>query len=167
VCGEPKESAIEFLRGLVTGPAQRGSHAESEGGPRPTFSATSSSVSWKIVRRSEWPRMTQLRPMSLSCASLLGKTRAGVSHLALARARLGTEAGVYARYLSGVGAGGELVSVLGCDRDSLAAEFLEGEDVERGRGDDDLGRLDVDLGVVELVDQLGQGGEVAVHCAHG
>ncbi len=59
------------------------------------------------------------------------------------------------------------MSVLGGDRDSLAAEFLEGEEVEGGRGDDDLGRLDVDVGVVELVDQLGQGGEVAVHCARG
>lgn len=72
--------------------------------------------------------------------------------------------GVDSRDLAGVGAGGELVGVLGGDRDALAAELLEGEDVEGGRGDDDLGGLDVDLGVVELVDQLGEGGEVAVHC---
>lgn len=70
------------------------------------------------------------------------------------------------RDLTGVGAGGELMGVLSGDLDALAAELLEREDVQRGRGDDDLGRLDVDVRVVELVDQLGEGGEVAVHCAH-
>jgi hypothetical protein len=56
--------------------------------------------------------------------------------------------------LAGEGAVGLVEDVLGGDLDALAGVLAGEEEVEGGRGDDDLG-VGVDLGVVELVDNVG------------
>jgi hypothetical protein len=56
--------------------------------------------------------------------------------------------------LAGEGAVGLVEDVLGGDLDALAGVLAGEEEVEGGRGDDDLG-VGVDLGVVELVDDVG------------
>jgi hypothetical protein len=56
--------------------------------------------------------------------------------------------------LAGEGAVGLVEDVLGGDLDALARVLAGEEEVEGGRGDDDLG-VGVDLGVVELVDNVG------------
>jgi len=56
--------------------------------------------------------------------------------------------------LAGEGAVGLVEDVLGGDLDALAGVLAGEEEVEGGRGDDDLG-VGVDLGIVELVDNVG------------
>jgi hypothetical protein len=55
--------------------------------------------------------------------------------------------------LAGEGAVGLVEDVLGGDLNALASVLASEEEVEGGRGDDDLG-VGVDLGVVELVDNV-------------
>lgn len=55
--------------------------------------------------------------------------------------------------LAGEGTVGLVEDVLGSDLDALAGVLAGEEEVEGGRGDDDLG-VGVDLGVVELVDNV-------------
>lgn len=101
------DASLERLRGLVRGaisvsaiPGGSGLTPGPEGNAtRRTFSATSSSVSWKRVRRSEWPRMTQFRPMSFSWESLAresGRARRG-QFSAAKRHRATGSAQVYGR----------------------------------------------------------------------